>query len=91
MSEPASRQDEYHDALIDMLELIWGRGFMIPDGPRIVRRIVAGVDLVNRTVLDIGPGIGGPALLMAGEMGADQMWVSSRAMVGSGLPAHVKR
>ena len=70
MHDNTGHQDEYHDALIDMLELIWGRGFMIPDGPRIVRRVVAGLDIRGRRVLDIGSGIGGPALLMAGEMGA---------------------
>ena len=70
MSEPAGHQDEYHDALVDMLELIWGRGFMIPDGPRNVRRTVAGLDIKGKAVLDIGSGLGGPALLMAGEMGA---------------------
>lgn len=70
MSEPAGHQDEYHDALIDMLELIWGRGFMIPDGPRIVRRVLDGLDLREARVLDIGSGIGGPALIMAAEMGA---------------------
>ena len=70
MSDPAGHQDEYHDALVDMLELIWGRGFMIPDGPRNVRRTVAGLDLRDKKVLDIGSGLGGPALLLAGEMGA---------------------
>ncbi len=70
MSEPPGHQDEYHDALVDMLELVWGRGFMIPDGPRIVRRVLAGLELRGERVLDIGAGIGGPALLMAGEMGA---------------------
>ena len=70
MSEPTGHEDEYHDALVDMLELIWGRGFMIPDGPRNVRRTVAGLDIRGKAVLDIGSGLGGPALLMAGEMGA---------------------
>lgn len=70
MDESGGHQDEYHDAMVDMLELIWGRGFMMPDGPRNVRRIVAGLELRERAVLDIGSGIGGPALIMAGEMGA---------------------
>jgi len=56
--------------MIDMLELIWGQGFLIPAGPENVRRIVAGLDLSDRLVLDIGSGIGGPALILAGEMGA---------------------
>ncbi len=70
MSERPEHQDEYHDAMIDMLELIWGHGFLIPDGPENVRRTVAGLDLKDKRVLDIGSGIGGPALLLAGEMGA---------------------
>lgn len=74
MSEPpehqGEHQDEYHDAMIDMLELIWGEGFLIPAGPENVRRIVAGLDLRDKRVLDIGSGIGGPALMLAGEMGA---------------------
>ncbi len=70
MSEPSEHQDEYHDAMIDMLELIWGQGFLIPAGPENVRRTVAGLDLRDKQVLDIGSGIGGPALVLAGERGA---------------------
>ncbi len=70
MSDSSEHQDEYHDAMIDMLELIWGQGFLIPDGPENVRRVVAGLDLRDKRVLDIGSGIGGPALLLAGELGA---------------------
>jgi ubiquinone/menaquinone biosynthesis C-methylase UbiE len=70
VSAPAEHQDEYHDAMIGMLELIWGQGFLIPAGPENVRRTVAGLDLRDKLVLDIGSGIGGPALVLAGEMGA---------------------
>ncbi len=70
MNEGSEHQDEYHDAMIDMLELIWGQGFLIPAGPENVRRIVAGLDLRDKRVLDIGSGIGGPALILAGELGA---------------------
>ena len=70
MSESSVHQDEYHDAMIGMLELIWGQGFLIPAGPENVRRTVAGLDLRDKLVLDIGSGIGGPALILAGELGA---------------------
>jgi len=70
VSEAGDHQDEYHDAMIDMLELIWGQGFLIPAGSENVRRIVAGLDLRDKLVLDIGSGIGGPALILAGELGA---------------------
>jgi len=70
LSESTEHQDEYHDAMIGMLELIWGQGFLIPAGTENVRRTVAGLDLRDKLVLDIGSGIGGPALVLAGEMGA---------------------
>jgi len=56
--------------MIDMLELIWGQGFLIPAGPENVRRIVAGLELRDKLVLDIGSGIGGPAMILASELGA---------------------
>ncbi len=70
MSEPDRHQDEYHDAVVDMLELIWGKGFMAPGGPENVRKTVLGLDLRDKLVLDIGSGIGGPALVLAQEFGA---------------------
>ena len=70
MGAESEHQDEYHEALIEMLELIWGRGFMTPGGPENVRKTVAGLDLRDKLVLDIGCGIGGPALVLAGELGA---------------------
>ena len=70
MIEPDQHQDEYHDAIVGMLELIWGRGFMSPGGPENVRMTVRGLDLRDKLVLDIGSGIGGPALVLAQEFGA---------------------
>ncbi len=61
---------EYPDEVIDRLQLLWGEGFMSPGGPQEVKRIVAGVDLSGRRVLDIGCGAGGPAAVLAGELGA---------------------
>jgi len=59
----------YPDHFIDRLHTIWGEGFLSPGGPQEVRDIVQGVDLAGRSVLDIGCGTGGPALLLAGETG----------------------
>ena len=36
-----SQADEYHDAMIDMLELVWGDGFMAPGGPQCIRLLRA--------------------------------------------------
>lgn len=62
MSEHHDRRhhDElYHEDLIGMLELVWGEGFLSPGGPDEVDRVVAGLDLTGRRLLDIGCGVGG--------------------------------
>lgn len=61
---------EYDQRMIGMLELIWGQGFLAPGGAAYVREHLAGLDLRDRRVLDIGCGLGGGALVMAGELGA---------------------
>ena len=65
-----THEDEYDDDTVALLELIWGEGFLAPGGPENVRRIVAGLDLRDKTVLDIGSGVGGVDLVLAGEYGA---------------------
>ena len=66
-----AHEDEYDDAMVAMLELIWGEGFMSPGGPQAVRDIVAGFDLTGKLVLDIGCGIGGVDLMLARDHGCD--------------------
>jgi phosphoethanolamine N-methyltransferase len=69
-SESATHADEYHPALVAMLELLWGEGFLSPGGEAAVDAIVAGLDLQDRLVLDIGCGLGGCALVLARKYGA---------------------
>jgi len=61
---------EYHDSMVAFLEWIWGRDFMAPGGEGNVDKLVGGIDLVGRRVLDIGCGIGGPAFVLARKYGA---------------------
>jgi len=63
--------NEYGDALVALLELIWGKGYMAPGGPGNVARLLRGLQTRGKRVLDIGSGIGGPALEMVGTHGAD--------------------
>ena len=44
---------------IKFLEKLWGDGFLSPGGRKEVKRILKGVSLANKTVLDIGCGSGG--------------------------------
>lgn len=71
--------DEYHDAMVDLLELVWGPGFMAPGGPGCVAKMVEGLSLDGAKVLDIGCGIGGPAMLLAQEYGAQVVGVDLEA------------
>ncbi len=65
-----SHEDEYDDELVTLLQLVWGDGFLAPGGPESVRRTVGGVDLSDAAVLDIGCGVGGADVILAGELGA---------------------
>jgi phosphoethanolamine N-methyltransferase len=49
------------------LQLIWGDGFLSPGGFEEVARVLDGVDLDGRRVLDIGCGLGGIDRLIAGR------------------------
>jgi phosphoethanolamine N-methyltransferase len=66
----AGHEEEYDDTLVAMLELIWGEGFLSPGGPEAVRAIVAGLELADKLVLDIGCGIGGIDVILARDFGA---------------------
>ena len=61
---------EYHDSMVALLEWIWGRDYMAPGGEGNVDKLVEGLDLAGRRVLDIGCGIGGPAFALARKYGA---------------------
>lgn len=74
-------ESEYYDAMMTLLELIWGEGFMAPGGAGNIAKIVDGLDLQGKRVLDIGCGIGGPAFLLAGSHGAN--------VVGTDLEPHL--
>ena len=63
-------QNEYNDNMTTVLEIIWGKGFMAPGGEGNVHRIVEGLDLKNKSVLEIGSGIGGGSMVLAEQYGA---------------------
>jgi phosphoethanolamine N-methyltransferase len=60
----------YPDDLVVRVQTIWGEGFLSPGGPEEVREIVHGINLADKTILDIGCGTGGPTIVLAGETGA---------------------
>jgi hypothetical protein len=56
-----------------MLELIWGKGYMAPGGPRNVAKLLNGIDTHGKRILDIGCGIGGPAFDIVISSGFDEV------------------
>lgn len=56
--------DLYHPRLIGMLERVWGEGWLSPGGPAEVARLLEGLDIRGRTVIDIGCGAGGVDLAL---------------------------
>lgn len=55
---------EYTDAFVKSLEAIFGTGFLSPGGAEEIAKIIEGIDLAGKDVLDIGVGVAGPACLL---------------------------
>lgn len=62
MIETAEAEPEYDDTAIRFLEALWGEGYLSPGGPEEVDRVVEGLSLAGKKILDIGCGAGGIAL-----------------------------
>jgi phosphoethanolamine N-methyltransferase len=62
--------DLYDDKHIAFLEEMWGEGFLSPGGADEVARVLDGVDIAGREVMDIGCGSGACAVLLARDHGA---------------------
>jgi phosphoethanolamine N-methyltransferase len=61
----SAQRQEYDEALVALLELVWGEGYMSPGGPEEIRKIVDGVALKGKDVLDLGCGTGGITRFLA--------------------------
>jgi 2-polyprenyl-3-methyl-5-hydroxy-6-metoxy-1,4-benzoquinol methylase len=70
MIETVDAEPEYDDTAIRFLEALWGDGYLSPGGPDEVDRIVEGLALKGKTILDIGCGCGGITLHLLERHGA---------------------
>jgi phosphoethanolamine N-methyltransferase len=53
--------------------IVWGEGWMSPGGDKEVASVVEGLDLSGRTILDIGSGLGGPAIALVANHDAGKI------------------
>lgn len=65
MIETSTQEPEYDDAAIRFLAVLWGEGYLSPGGPQEVDRVLAGLDMSGKRVLDLGCGAGGITLHIA--------------------------
>ena len=63
----------YDQQVIEFLEDIWGDGFLSPGGTDEVRRVLQGVTVDGKLVIDIGCGSGACAILLAKEYHAKRV------------------
>ncbi len=60
----------YDGGHIAFLEAVWGEGYLSPGGPAEVARVLEGIALTGKRVLDIGCGAGGVTVALVAEHGA---------------------
>lgn len=65
-----SDEDLYDTQHIDFLEEMWGEGFLSPGGMEEVARVLEGVDVKGKHVMDIGCGSGAIAVILVRDRGA---------------------
>ena len=61
-------ENEYPGTMVSMLGMVWGEGFMAPGGEGNVAKMVEGLELDGRRVLDIGCGVAAPPACWPGNM-----------------------
>lgn len=59
---PTNADNGYDNDFIDLVEIVYGEGYLSQGGPAMVDQMFEGITLEGKSVLYLGCGIGGPAL-----------------------------
>jgi phosphoethanolamine N-methyltransferase len=96
----ASEPGEYDAAMLALLQIIWGEGYLSPGGPAEVARLLEGSDISGCEVLDIGCGLGAIDELLVRRYGARSvtgvdidpalLGLMRRRIESSGLTARIR-
>ncbi len=70
MTSEHSDENEYTPEILKILQTLWGDGMLSPGGREDLEKIVKGIDLRDKLVLDIGCAIGGFDVLLSKNYGA---------------------
>ena len=57
--------NNYNENNIDTMEMVYGKGYLSAGGDAEVLRILQGIDIEGKNVLDVGSGLGGACVAMA--------------------------
>ena len=68
-----STKRQYSDAVLDSMQLAYGEGFLSPGGAQETRDLLDGVTVKAKRCLDFGSGVGGAAMLLVNELGAERV------------------
>lgn len=71
MTGSEESQAQYGEAVIESVQLVYGRGFLSGGGAAEVAEIVSGLPVEGAAAMELGCGLGGCSVALAGEIGAD--------------------
>lgn len=64
------KRRQYSDEMLAGMQAAYGKGFLSPGAAADMRRLMAPVDAAGKCVLDLGCGVGGATVMLAGEFAA---------------------
>ena len=69
-----SKEEIHYDVThISFLEKLWGDGYMSPGGKKEINRLLNGLDLTEKKILDVGCGAGGITVSLVKDYGAKEV------------------